>query len=290
MLLGCYGWIAYATIALSQRLGGSALAQAGFAALLGSEAWALLDAVGAQFIWWHWHTSEPLYEDREGGVPVASSFWITASMGSMALVLMRSPSHAACGVLAGPLATLGLMNVPFTLIYHPLVTFAGYHASVALWVLRAACAAPLISRVSKTFRPDASLFGQMVALVALVVGVALFADPTAETRTSFGQACVASSATFWGGASRCGELETSFWGAFERTAHTCTASNRPARDLYRICDPACDASRTPLETFTSCGVPRADGWTALVLAHSVAVIALAAMPFTPVPHAAAKTA
>ena len=40
---------------------------------------------------WHWHSGEPLYEDREAGVPVASAFWIMASCGSLALTLRACP-------------------------------------------------------------------------------------------------------------------------------------------------------------------------------------------------------
>ena len=51
MLLGCYGWIGYCTQMTARRLGDEPLVEAAFAALLGSEAWALLDTVGAQFQW-----------------------------------------------------------------------------------------------------------------------------------------------------------------------------------------------------------------------------------------------
>lgn len=51
MLLGCYGWIGYCTQVTARRLGDEPLVEAAFAALLGSEAWALLDTVGAQFQW-----------------------------------------------------------------------------------------------------------------------------------------------------------------------------------------------------------------------------------------------
>jgi hypothetical protein len=52
MLVGCYGWIAYIAMALAKKLGGSSLHVACYAALFGSEAWALLDTVGAQFLWY----------------------------------------------------------------------------------------------------------------------------------------------------------------------------------------------------------------------------------------------
>jgi hypothetical protein len=269
MLLGCYGWIAHVTMLLSKRLGGSMLHRAAFAALLGSEAWALLDTVGARFLWWTWHNSEPLYDDREGGVPVASSFWIMASMGSLAIVIERAPDHACWGLLAGPLATLGLMHVPFMAIFHPLVTAGGFHASYAMWAFRGLCLLPLFSRLGGPPRTDPPLFRQMAAFAISSCLIACFADPAHETRTSFSQPCLR----------RCGEIESSFWGAFTRKATVCPADNQPARDLYRICDSRCDAARTPLEMYTTCGVPAQGGWVAMVLTHATVVLMLAALPF-----------
>jgi hypothetical protein len=52
MLLGCYGAIAYYSQMVARRLDERPLVEAAYAALLGSEAWALLDTVGAQFQWY----------------------------------------------------------------------------------------------------------------------------------------------------------------------------------------------------------------------------------------------
>ena len=153
MLLGCYGWIAHAAMLLSQHLGGSLTQQACFGGLLGAEAWALLDMVGARLLWWTWHNDEPLYADREGGVPVASSFWILASMGSLPLTLRYCcpSSNPMWGFVAGPLATLGLMHLPFLLIFHPLVTFLKLHAAYSLWILRLLCTVPLVPHIRAAF-------------------------------------------------------------------------------------------------------------------------------------------
>jgi hypothetical protein len=288
MLLGCYGWVAYATMILAKRVRGGPAAQCAFAALLGSEAWALLDTVGAQFLWWTWHASEPLYADREGGVPVASSFWIMATMGSMALVLRRLPGGASpgWGLLAGPVASLLLMQLPFLAIFHPLVTFGELHASYAMWALRLGCAAPLLAavlgaegsplgawaRALRSGQPETAVMRQMAAYALGMLLVAASSDPTAERRTSFSQPCARDR--------DCATDETSFWGAFTRKAHTCTRDNDPARDLYRLCDARCGHAAAPgLETHTVCGVPPEEGWLLLIAAHAVAVLLLVALPF-----------
>ena len=100
MLVGCYGWIAYCCQMIPRSLGEAPVVEAAYAALLGSEAWALLDTIGAQLQWWHWHNSEPLYADRDAGVPVASAFWIMASCGSLTLTLRACPDHPMWGILA----------------------------------------------------------------------------------------------------------------------------------------------------------------------------------------------
>jgi hypothetical protein len=311
MLLGCYGWIAYATMATAARFGGegggeggsssSALAQAAYAALLGSEAWALLDMMGAQFIWWTWHTSEPLYADRELGIPIASSFWMASSMGGIALALALSRrylgwTNAAWGAFLGPLGALGFMHGPFTAIYHPLVTFAGCHASVAMWALRAVCAAPLLPRLRLNALPgalaDGALLAQWCCYLLIMVGTGLAFDPAAEVRHSFSQACSSGGA---GGAAQCAAEEGAFWGGFGpdyvRKVHVCPATNEPAKDLFRICDARCggeEGGPEPLTWYKSCGTPKMEGWDHAFLAHAAAVLFLALLPFAAPKGAAAQ--
>lgn len=291
MLIGCYGWIAHAAMLLSQKLGGPLTQQACLGALLGAESWALLDMVGARMLWWTWHNGEPLYADREGGVPVASSFWILASMGSLPLTLRWCcPSaNPLWGLVAGPLAMLGLMHVPFLLIFHPLATFLRVHASYALWIFRLLCAYPLVPRVRAALTPPASrpasaasaghgaVFGHVAVFVGAIVLIALVGDPAGERRTSFSQPCIRNSGRVAGGG--CPQAESSFWGGFSRKAYACTLDNEPEHDLYRICDGRCDAARVPLETYTTCGVPAEGGeWYLLVVLHAIAVIGLAYLP------------
>ena len=92
-------------------------------------------------------------------------------------------------------------------------------------------------------------------------------DPTAEVRTSFSQPC----------APRCDEVETSFWGGFERKAYVCSASNDPPRDLYALCDPKCKEGVHSF--YTSCGVAPEEGWRLLVGVHALVTLLLAALPF-----------
>ena len=77
-------------------------------------------------------------------MPVASAFWLMASCGSLALTLRACPDGLHWGVVAGPVAYLGLMNLPFVALFHPIVTCARQHALYAMWAFRAICALALL--------------------------------------------------------------------------------------------------------------------------------------------------
>ena len=146
--------------------------QALSAGLIGSLGWDLLDTVGLKLLWWTWHNDEPLYNDRRYGVPIASSFWIFSSIASLSLVFhwwrgsfldsslstkmsskqdetsKKISNHnlqldlcgivrsIGLGVLLGPFATIVVMNGPFLILYHPLVTAAGFHAAFPYAIIR----------------------------------------------------------------------------------------------------------------------------------------------------------
>jgi len=187
-------------------------------------------------------------------------------MGSMALLVRAFPPNPMWAFIAGPLATLGLMNVPFMALYHPLVTAAGFHASYALWAFRAICCLPLLPKLGSP-RPAKGLLAQMLVYVIPLAYVAFAMDPTQEKRSSYGQPC----------APACEEMESSFWGAFTRKRYVCQASNRPARDLYRICDAQC--SEGPHEFYTTCGVEPGDDFKIRVLVHAAVLVMMALLPF-----------
>jgi hypothetical protein len=150
--------------------------QALTAGLIGSLGWDLLNTLGLKLLWWTWHNDEPLYKDRRYGVPIASSFWIFSSITSLSMVFhwwcdsfrdgeevkeevvkevkegeegeVQDTTQATqldafgcikmlvLGTALGPLATMGVMNAPFSVVYHPFVTAAGINAAFPFAIFR----------------------------------------------------------------------------------------------------------------------------------------------------------
>ena len=86
MLFGCYIWFEYAAISLAAQMKLAPLPEAAMAALLGRYLWACLDVVGLKYLWWTWHSDEPLYAERHNGVPIASTFWSMATIGALSYI------------------------------------------------------------------------------------------------------------------------------------------------------------------------------------------------------------
>jgi hypothetical protein len=197
MLLGCYNWLFVTSVAAGRLFsralagggggGGKAkggggggggvdwAAEAAFAALCGSCLNQVNDLGGLAYAFWSFHWDEPLYRDREGGVPVASGFWVLAYVGGLALATRaadtavgrlprasgaaggasgakRVGASVALALLAGASAALVLMHAPFVVFYHPLVTWLGLHASWALLAARLACAAVAVRAALRSER------------------------------------------------------------------------------------------------------------------------------------------
>ncbi|KAF4647348.1 hypothetical protein FOZ61_004296, partial [Perkinsus olseni] len=118
MLLGCYGGIQYLAVQLAfttaldvdqglfRKLGLSLLS-----GLAGRYLWSLLDIIAAHMLWW---------------VPIASSFWILSETACIGLVYsyMRLRSALSISVTMAVMVPL-LLNVPFMVLYHPIVELYG---------------------------------------------------------------------------------------------------------------------------------------------------------------------
>eukprot|EP01059_Diplonema_ambulator_P000029 TRINITY_DN10018_c0_g1_i1.p1 TRINITY_DN10018_c0_g1~~TRINITY_DN10018_c0_g1_i1.p1 ORF type:complete len:414 (+),score=116.07 TRINITY_DN10018_c0_g1_i1:745-1986(+) len=280
MLFGTYGSASLA-IVLCQRFAGnlSPGAEAAFGGLTFYVYWAILDTIGFAFLWWTWHNTELIYTDRDqySGVPHASGFWITASGISLVWLLryMRDRNYLKgiggvfMAAFAGAFAYMVLMNIPFNFIFHPLVTYAGYNAEVALYVLLALCGLVLLRAVfgarERVMFMDKSfnvMLLQSVVYIITMTSVVLIGDPSTVRRYSYGQP-LGTPATCLPEPAR----EPSFWGAFSRESHVCAANTVPARDHFDLrCTEEVSTIRKgspgTLDShyYTICGVAKSEGW------------------------------
>lgn len=265
MLAGCYTWIPAVGVFLAKRTGYGLLGQSCLAGLVTSGLWTVLDTVGLRYLWWTWHTDDPLYADRILGVPAASGFWILASGCSLSLLLnwaerrgafakSRSLLTAAgVGALLGPLAWVLLMQVPFTLFYHPIVTFGGHSAVWALHALRAICMLTLfaVTRQQQLSWSLASLRSslalQLACFFVVMAAIPFFFNPALVRRTSFGQPL-----------GPCDVEESSFWGAFNRSKYVCPHHVDAARDHFSL--PATPLYPRDTTWYTLHGTPHPALW------------------------------
>ena len=288
MILGCYTWIGFTCLVLADRAKNcGVIPHVALGCLLAHAAWGLLDMVGAKFLWWTWHNAEPLYADRHWGVPIASSFWIMAT-GGASVVVMRwfENSNPLMGLIAGPLASLGLMNVPFLIFYHPIVTFGGYNANVALDALRAACVLSLLPSLNIVVpqKIDLSMTLQVLLYVGFMLEVVFTCNPREQIRISYGQPCAAN----------CNLQEQAFWGGFIRGRHICPGNSDFARDNFELCDDECSEANLRADGFDEkhwyrlCGTPMLPGFKAAVSCTVALLLILSFVPFKEESHTTIK--
>lgn len=265
MLAGCYTWIPAMGVFLAKRTGYGLVGQSCLAGLVTSGLWTVLDTVGLRYLWWTWHTSDPLYLDRILGVPAASGFWILASGCSLSLLLNLAERYGAfektrsllsaamTGAVLGPLAWVVVMQVPFTLFYHPIVTFGGYSAVWALHALRAIC---ILTLFGVTRQQDMTWsFGSLRSSVAcqltffflVMTLIPFYFNPATVVRTSFGQPL-----------GPCDVEESSFWGAFNRSKYVCPHQIDSSRDHFSL--PATPLYPRDTTWYTLNGVPHPPFW------------------------------
>jgi len=77
----------YTATVTAWRLGLPRAAEACLAGLLAEAFYCVYDIVGAKFLWWTWHDTDPPIRERLLNVPVGSSLWVVTFGASFALLL-----------------------------------------------------------------------------------------------------------------------------------------------------------------------------------------------------------
>ncbi len=179
------------------RLGLPPVARAATSALAAIVFYAPFDIVGAKFLWWTWHDTDPAIANRLLGVPVGSSLWvITFVVGFAAIlgrVVDRDPAVSRRSFGLGVLAAMALCTPLMMLSMIPLqvldkgvpgprglVAIVGVLFLLAFSGLRRS--SPVTPRASDR-RLAAVLAGYFATLLAIVVAF----DPSMHRSTSVHQ-------------------------------------------------------------------------------------------------------
>eukprot|EP01084_Bolivina_argentea_P106851 191108_1 len=160
MLPCVYVWFLYTfTTSIWSMNWSNKLSEYAFTIIIIFFIWQPFDLIGIHFQFWTWHNDEPLYHERNGGVPIASTFWMCSFIGGMQLSLRcirdwyflhnkrnwnREGMITCIGLaLIGSIVNVfGLMMIPFGLIFHPISNKQfglGYSCNHALNVLLYIC-------------------------------------------------------------------------------------------------------------------------------------------------------
>ena len=128
-----------------------------------------------------------------------------------------------------------VMNGPFLILYHPLVTFGGLNAYWPMLAFRAVAWFAVIRALryvisARLHLRTSDIFWHTAALCAFAGLIVFSFDSTLVRRTSFGQP---HQLDVTGGT--CEMLEKSFGGAFNRSRYVCASSIDASRDVYRLC-------------------------------------------------------
>jgi len=273
ILFGMYFVFQYPAIQLAQNMHLDLFGEASAAALLATMIYHPYDIVGAKYVWWMWHRDDPLMVPSELGVPVASTFWTMAYTGALAATLrwvVASPrfekwSATSRAMLIAPIASLGLMQVPFTFFYQPLVLGLGVSEHRTLALFKIICLALVLRglcfRGSKRFKKKIGVQNIVLLLVPLVCFAALFLvttyfDPGQVERHGLFQ-------TY----GNCTIRESAYFGWKERAKFNCKESSGRNAELW---DFRC-VKKTPKKGdkwYTVCPKAFPDGWREVFTKHS----------------------
>ena len=258
MLPCVYVWFLYTfTTVVWHCKWSSKLSEYAFTVVLIYFVWQPFDWIGIHFQFWTWHNDEPLYQQRRGGVPVASTFWMMSFIGGMQMTLRiirdhyflgqrtnwhRSPDGTTCILLAlcGSLLNLAVfMLIPFGVLYHPISNRnfgLGLSCSFAMHCFLGLCGFVVVShslrnRNKLSFRPNERGFlytfcVQIVCGYVMVCGAMMhWIDIRGLKQESYHQILEVHGRQ---------ERESSFWGWFRRNSFVVEEGINPRRDHYNL--------------------------------------------------------
>ena len=243
----------YPTVAV-RRLGLDPLAQAVGTGLLACLFYAPYDIVGAKFLWWTWHDSDPPIAARLLGAPVSSSLWVLTFVSTFSWLLDRVLARAqevtaktfALGLALVAGCTTIVMVVQMTLLQQldggtpgPRAFATGVGVYALILVIRSRKQlAPLAARTG-----DRMLLAAAIAYFATLIGIMASFDPATHRSTGVHQT-----------AGECYVEQTDVTG-FTRYEFLCPADFEEDFDFTCEAPPPADE---PTRWYTVCGRAHTD--------------------------------
>lgn len=186
----------YPTIAV-RRLRLPAIPQAAATGIVACLFYAPYDIVGAKFMWWTWHDTDPTIAVRILGAPVSSSLWVLTFVGAFAWLndraIARDPavgnrSFAIGFALVAAFTTL-LMMLQMTVLQQLDGGTPGYFAFVGGWAVYLGLV--LWGRRSVNPEPqrpdDRLLFGAAIFYFVTLIAIMASFDPATHRSTGVHQ-------------------------------------------------------------------------------------------------------
>jgi hypothetical protein len=179
------------------RTGAPPLARAALTGLAAIVFYAPYDIVGAKFLWWTWHDSDPRIANRILGAPIGSTMWVIAFTAAFAWLLGRvvdkDPRVSTATFAKGIALVCGLSTVLMIVVMTPLQVLDGGMPGIRGLAVLVVVFAGIAWRGLRPVRPMAPRASDRLLLVAAVsyfatlVVIAATFDPAAHESTSLHQ-------------------------------------------------------------------------------------------------------
>jgi hypothetical protein len=253
------------------RLGLPPVARALASGLVAILFYAPYDIIGAKFLWWTWHTSDPRIAQRLLGAPVSSSIWVITFVSAFALVINRvidrsesreqlEASRFARGLILAALASTPLMVVQMTVLQF---LDGGVPGARGLVVMLGICVLAIgltwRSRSRRTGTGDRLLFVAIATYFATLVAIMACFEPTSHRSAGIHQSYGA-----------CGIVATDIAG-LSRHEFVCAAEHNQQFG-FACAEPPRDGTNW----YTVCGLPHTDRTRHLLAMALLAGLGMAA--------------